>query len=64
MLDIFFSSCDISVNSLSPNTLVRTLSGLVAISALRISTPVSAFNEQTGQNGCYIHCSQCTIPHS
>ncbi|WP_174366346.1 polymorphic toxin-type HINT domain-containing protein [Deinococcus sp. JMULE3] len=45
--------CDLVPNSFSPNTLVRTLSGLVAISALTIGTPVLAFNEQTGQNGYY-----------
>ncbi|AFD28228.1 YD repeat protein (plasmid) [Deinococcus gobiensis I-0] len=40
-------------NSFSALTPVRTLSGLVAISALSIGTPVLAYNEQTGQNGYY-----------
>ncbi|MBZ9751733.1 hypothetical protein K7W42_12770 [Deinococcus sp. HMF7604] len=40
-------------NSFSPLTPVQTLTGLVAISALTIGTPVLAFNEQTGENGYY-----------
>ena len=41
------------LNSFAPSTSVRTLSGLVAISALSLGTPVLAFNEQTGENGYY-----------
>ncbi|WP_221091437.1 polymorphic toxin-type HINT domain-containing protein [Deinococcus aquaedulcis] len=40
-------------NSFSASTLVQTLSGFVAISALTIGTPVLAFNEKTGENGYY-----------
>lgn len=39
--------CD---NSFAPNTRVATLTGLVAIAALSIGTPVLAYNEQTGKN--------------
>ena len=42
-----------SCNSFTPTTPVRTLSGLVAIAALTIGTPVLAFNESTGENGYY-----------
>ncbi|WP_186805500.1 polymorphic toxin-type HINT domain-containing protein [Deinococcus metallilatus] len=40
-------------NSFTPSTPVRTLSGLIAISALTVGTPVLAYNEQTGENGYY-----------
>ncbi|WP_221090939.1 polymorphic toxin-type HINT domain-containing protein [Deinococcus aquaedulcis] len=40
-------------NSFAPSTLVRTLSGFVAISTLTVGTPVLAFNEKTGENGYY-----------
>ncbi|WP_240741115.1 polymorphic toxin-type HINT domain-containing protein [Deinococcus sp. Arct2-2] len=42
-----------NLNSFAPSTPVRSLSGLVAIGALTIGTPVLAFNEQTGENGYY-----------
>ena len=41
------------LNSFTPATPIRTLSGLVAISALTIGTPVLAFNESTGESGYY-----------
>ena len=40
-------------NSFSADTLVRTLTGFTAISALTLGSSVLAFNEQTGQNGYY-----------
>ncbi len=40
-------------NSFTPTTLIRTLNGLVAISALTLGISVLAYNEQTGQNGYY-----------
>ena len=40
-------------NSFTPSTSVRTLTGLVAIGALTVGTPVLAFNESTQQNGYY-----------
>lgn len=45
--------CFTGKNSFGPSTLVRTISGMTAISALAIGTPVLAFNEQLGANGYY-----------
>jgi YD repeat-containing protein len=50
-LDDFGGAC--KINSFSRDTLVRTISGLVAIGSLTLGTPVLAFNEQTNQNGYY-----------
>lgn len=41
------------INSFTANTLVRTATGLVAITALSVGTPVLAYDAYTGTNGYY-----------
>lgn len=41
------------LNSFSASTMVRTITGLAAISTLTVGTEVLAFNEELGENGYY-----------